>query len=57
MLEVNELIILHNLRTDHVTVRSELINIIAAKAVGIVNLKPRSGSNPGKYLQFYVRAV
>ena len=56
MLEVKELIILHNLRTDHVTVRSELTYLIGAKALGTVNLGLRSGSNPAKYPQFYVRA-
>jgi len=56
MLEVKELIILHNLHTDHVTVQSELTYLIGAKAVGTVNLKPRSGSNPAKYPRFYVWA-
>jgi len=56
MLEVKELIILHNLRTDDVTVRSELKYLIGAEAVGTVNLEPWAGSNPAKYLRFYVRA-
>jgi len=56
MLEVKELIILHNLRTDHVAVRSELTYLIGAKAVGTVNLEPWFGSNPAKYPRFYVRA-
>jgi len=56
MLEVKELIILHNLCTDHVTVRSELTFLIGAKSVGTVNMEPRSGSNPAKYPRFYVRA-
>ena len=40
MPRVKELIILHNLRTDHVAVCSELTNLIGAKAVGTVNLEP-----------------
>jgi len=56
MLEVKEPLILHNLCTDHVTVRSELKYLIGAKDVGTVNLEPRSGSNPAKYPRFYVRA-
>ena len=40
MRRVKELIILHNLRTDHVAVCSELTNLIGAKAVGTVNLEP-----------------
>jgi len=56
MLEVKELIILHNLHTDHVAVRSELTYLIGAKAVGTLNLEPRFGSNPAKYPRFYVRA-
>jgi hypothetical protein len=56
MLEVKELEKLHILCTDHVTIRSELKYLIGAKAVGTVNLEPRSGSNPAKYPRFYVRA-
>jgi len=56
MLCVEELIILHNLRTDHVAVRSELTYLIWAKDVGTVNLELRFGSNPAKFLRFYVRA-
>jgi len=56
MLEVKELTILHNLRTDHVAVRSELTYLIGAIAVGTVNLELRFGSNPAKYPQFYVWA-
>jgi len=56
MLEVKELIILHNLRTDHLTVRSELTYLIGAKAVGTVTLEPLFNSNQAKYLRFYVRA-
>jgi len=56
MLEVIELIILHNLHADHVAVRSELTYLIGAKAVGTVNLEPLFGSSPAKYLQFYARA-
>ena len=36
---------LHNLRTDHVTIRSEHIYIIGAKAVATVYLEMRFGSN------------
>jgi hypothetical protein len=56
MVKVKGLIILHNVRTDHVTVRSELTYLIVAKAVGTVNLETWSSSNPAKYLQFYVWA-
>jgi len=55
MVEVKEVMILLNVRTDLVTVRSELIYLIGAKAVGTANLEPRSGSNPAKYPRFYVR--
>jgi hypothetical protein len=37
-------------------IRSELIYLIGAKAVGTVYLEPRFGSNPAKYPQVYVRA-
>jgi len=40
MPQVKELLILHILCTDHVTVRSELTYLIGAKAVGTVNLEP-----------------
>jgi hypothetical protein len=56
MREVKEGLKLHNLHTDHVMIRSELIYLIGAKAVGTVYLEPRFGSNPGKYPRFYVRA-
>jgi hypothetical protein len=56
MPEVKELIILLNLHTDHVTVRSEFTYFIGGKAVGTVNFKPQSGSKPAQYLRFYVRA-
>jgi len=56
MLEVKELMILHNLRTDHVAVQSELTYLIGAKPVGTENLEPRFGSNLAKYLLVYVRA-
>jgi len=56
MREVKEGLKLHNLRTDHVTIRSELIYLIGAKAVGTVYLEPRLGSNLAKYPRFYVRA-
>jgi len=39
MLQVKELIILHNLRTNHVTVRSELTYLIGVKAVRTINLE------------------
>jgi len=56
MLEVKELIILHNLHTDHVAVWSELTYLIVSKADGTVKLGPRFGSNPAKFPWFYVRA-
>jgi hypothetical protein len=56
MLEVKELIILHNLHTDHVTVLSELTYLIGAKDVDPVNLEPWGDSNPAKYPWFYIRA-
>jgi hypothetical protein len=56
MWEVKVGLKLHNLRTGHVMTRSELIYLIAAKAVGTVYLEPRFGSNPAKYPRFYVRA-
>jgi len=56
MLVVKDLIILHNLCTDHVTVRSELTYLIGAKAVVTINLEPRFGSSLAKYPWFYVRA-
>jgi len=56
MLEVKEIIILHNLHTNHVTVQSELTNLIGAKAVATINLEPWAGSNLTKYLRFYVWA-
>jgi len=56
MLEVKELIKLHNLRIHEVIVQSELKNLIAAKAVGTVKLEPQSGSNPAKNPRFYVQS-
>jgi len=56
MLGMKELIFVHNLRSDHVAVRSELTYLIGAKAVGTVNLEPRFGSNPAKSPRFYGRA-
>jgi len=43
MLEVKELVKLHNLRSHHVLIRSELKYLIAAKGVGTVKLEPQSG--------------
>jgi hypothetical protein len=54
--EIKEGLKLHNLRTDHVMIRSELIYLIGAKAVGTIYLEPRFGSNRAKYPRFYVRA-
>ena len=56
MREVKQELKLHNLRTDHVMIRLELIYLIGAKAVGTVYLEPQFGSNPVKYPRFYVRA-
>jgi hypothetical protein len=56
MLQGKELIILHNLRTEYIAVRSELTYIIGAKAVETIDLESRSGSNLAKYPRFYVRA-
>jgi hypothetical protein len=56
MREVKQELKLHNLRTDHVMIRSELIYLIGAKAVGTVYLELRFGSDPAKYPQIYVRA-
>jgi hypothetical protein len=56
MLEVKEGLKLHDLRTDHVMIRSELIYLFGAKAVGTVYLEPQIGSNAAKYPRFYVRA-
>jgi hypothetical protein len=56
MLEVKELVVLHNLCTDYVAVRSELPYSIGAKAVGTANLELRAGSNQAKYPRFYVLA-
>jgi len=55
MWEVKEGLILHNVHTDHVMIRSELIYLIGAKAVGTVYWEPRFGSNPAKYPRLYVR--
>jgi len=56
MLEEKELVKLHHLRIHQVMIRSELKYFIAAKAIGTVKLVPRSGSNPAKHPQFYVRS-
>jgi len=56
MPEVSQLMILHNLRTDHVAVRSELKYWIEDKAVGTVNLQLQFSSNLAKYPRFYARA-
>ena len=55
MREVKEGLKLHNLCMDHVMIRSELIYLIGAKAVGTIYLEPQFGSNPAKYLRFNVR--
>jgi len=46
---------LHNLRIDHVAIRSELKYLIGAKDVGTVLLEPWSGYNLAKNPWFYVR--
>ena len=46
--EVKERLDLHNLRTDHVMIRSELKYLIGAKVGGTVNMELRSGYNPVK---------
>ena len=56
MQEVKEGLKLHNLRTDHDMIRSEVIYLIGTKAVMTVYLEPRFGSNPAKCPWFYVRA-
>jgi len=56
MLEVKDLAKLHKLCIHHVMIRSELKNLIAAKAVQTVKSELRSGSNPAKNPKFYVRA-
>jgi len=52
MLEVEVLAKLHNSRTHHVMIQSELKNLIAAKAGGNLKLQPQSGSNPAKHPRF-----
>jgi len=47
---------LHNLRTDHVTIRWELKDIIGGKNVGTVRLEPRSGPNPAGNPWIYVQS-
>jgi len=54
--EVKERQKLHNLRTDHVVIQSELKYLIGAKGVGTVYLEPWSGANPAKYPRFCVRS-
>jgi len=56
ILELNELVKLHNLHIHHVLIRSELKDLIAAKEVGTVQLEPLSTSNPAKYPRFNVRS-
>ena len=52
--EVKERPELHNLRTDHVTIRWELRYLIGGQGVGTVKLEPRSGSNPAENPWVYV---
>ena len=47
---------LHNLRTDHVMIRSELKYLIAVEVVGTANLELWAGSNPGENQRVYIRA-
>jgi len=56
MLEVQELVKLHNLRTHHVMIWSELKYLIAARAVENLKLELQSGSNPAKNPWFYDRS-
>jgi len=46
--EVKEGLKLHNLRTDHIVIRSELKYIIGATVAGTANMEPRSGFNPAE---------
>ena len=56
MREVKEGPKLHSLRTDHVTIRSELKYLIGAKAVRTLCLEPWFSINPATYPRFNVRA-
>jgi hypothetical protein len=47
---------LHNLRTDHVMIRSELKYLIGAKVVGTAILEPRASSNTAENPRVYVRS-
>ena len=46
--EVKDQLELHNLRTDHLMIWSELKCLIGAKVAGTVKMEPRSGYNPAK---------
>jgi hypothetical protein len=46
--EVKERLELHNLRTDHLVIRSELKYLIGVKITGIVKIEPWSGYNAAK---------
>jgi hypothetical protein len=46
--EVKEGLKLHNLRTDHIVIRSELKYSIRVTVAGTANMEPRSGLNPAK---------
>jgi len=52
--EVKERLEMHNVRTDHVMIRSELKYLIGVKGGGTVKVEPRSGYNPVKKLRVYV---
>jgi hypothetical protein len=56
MREVKEGLKLHDLRTDHVMIQSDLIYVIGGKGIETVYLESRFGSNLAKYPRFYVRA-
>jgi hypothetical protein len=49
---VKEGLKLHNLRTDHIVIRSELKYFIGATVAGTANMEPRSGFNPAKNRRF-----
>jgi len=53
---VKEQLELHNLRTAHVMIWSQLKYLIEAKDVGTAMLERRAGSNPAKEPQVYVRS-
>ena len=56
MLEVKELVELHNLRIHPVIIWSELKYLIAAKAVETIKLELQSGSNLAKNPQFDIQS-